>query len=509
MYNYDSNGLITKGLWYLLNGQRNSINFYTVDEKGKIVEKFRIFSEGRISSNKYFYDGSNHLINSLRRYAEGNSAVFRYAYDENRKLTHRTGMLVEGEKIVEKYYYDQEGHLASAEWTNFDSWLTGTIRFEYNDHNQLATAHFAGAGSKSEFEAAIEFSYDTDKNLEEIQWDLPEDDFQKYTFEYVNSDETLTRSKPQAKLLNQNSPGDEPAIFAPGIASDGLSNRDVAITPDGREIYFCTSSNGFQFATILCSKLVDDIWTKPEVVSFGREPHYLYFEPCISHDGSKMLFLSTMPKDSTENKGDEDIWCVDREGDDWGEPYNLGAPVNTNDREFYPSLTTDNTLYFTRTEEGTRESFIYRSKFIEGKYSEPEKLPPQVNCGANRFNAYIAADESYIIVPSLIEEHTIGGVDYYIVFRNDDDTWSEPVNLGQKINSATGQEWSASISPDGRYFFFMANRRRDADEQPDALSYDFFRKLQTQPNNGNCDIYWVETEFIEQLKRKVESGHEN
>ena len=41
--------------------------------------------------------------------------------------------------------------------------------------------------------------------------------------------------------LDQPPPGDEPALFAPGIVSDGLANRDLAITPDGDEIYW--SSN--------------------------------------------------------------------------------------------------------------------------------------------------------------------------------------------------------------------------------------------------------------------------
>ena len=38
--------------------------------------------------------------------------------------------------------------------------------------------------------------------------------------------------------LGQELPGMTPRLFAPGIVSTGLSERDMAITPDGDEIYF-------------------------------------------------------------------------------------------------------------------------------------------------------------------------------------------------------------------------------------------------------------------------------
>ena len=34
-------------------------------------------------------------------------------------------------------------------------------------------------------------------------------------------------------------PGDSARLFAPGIISTGMDERDFAITPDGNEIFFC------------------------------------------------------------------------------------------------------------------------------------------------------------------------------------------------------------------------------------------------------------------------------
>ena len=58
---------------------------------------------------------------------------------------------------------------------------------------------------------------------------------------------------------------------------------------------------------------------------------------------------------------------------------------------------------------------------------------------------------------------------------NKDGKWSEPVMLGPEIN-ATQTEFGASVSPDGKYLFF--HRRVE----------------------GNGDIYWVSSEFMNELR---------
>ena len=69
-----------------------------------------------------------------------------------------------------------------------------------------------------------------------------------------------------------------------------------------------------------------------------------------------------MPIKGSEKEGNEDIWVVDRIGKSWGKPYNLGEPICTEDAEFFPSLTNDGTMYFTRQFKGGNTNIIYRSK---------------------------------------------------------------------------------------------------------------------------------------------------
>jgi len=49
--------------------------------------------------------------------------------------------------------------------------------------------------------------------------------------------------------VGQTPPGAEPKLFAPGIISTGLYTRDVAITPDGKELYYCVAVGNFGYAT--------------------------------------------------------------------------------------------------------------------------------------------------------------------------------------------------------------------------------------------------------------------
>ena len=43
----------------------------------------------------------------------------------------------------------------------------------------------------------------------------------------------------------------------------------------------------------------------------------------------------------------------------------------------------------------------------------------------------------------------------------------------------------------------------DEKSQPWSLTYNLFQQLQSEPKNGNADIYWVKSDFIEDLKAKA------
>lgn len=302
--------------------------------------------------------------------------------------------------------------------------------------------------------------------------------------------------------LGQKAPGITPEVFAPGLVSTGAFDRDVAITPDGREIYFGMMGPGYAYSGVVVTRLVDGHWTEPDIVPGFEDPQYMSLEPALSADGNTLFFLSNRPDGATGGKArNQDIWAITRTRNIWSEPRNLGAPINSDSAEYFPSTTRDGALYFTREETGGLGA-IYRSRRVDGRYQQPERLPPQVNSGRSQFNAFVAPDESYLIVPVQGRPDSIGGCDYYVVFREPDDRWSEPINLGPGVNTAGSQEHSPYVSPDGKYFFFMSSRL----VRPERLTYRVFREWHDRPSNGNADTWWVDASVVTSLRAKAVFG---
>ncbi len=84
------------------------------------------------------------------------------------------------------------------------------------------------------------------------------------------------------------------------------------------------------------------------------------------------------------------------------------------------------------------------------------------------------------------------------------DTWSQPFNLGETINTVKGEEYSPYVSPDGRYFFFMSPRRRaDLFAPGEMLTWEKLRRLHDTPGHGNPVVWWVDADFLQALRPKA------
>lgn len=305
----------------------------------------------------------------------------------------------------------------------------------------------------------------------------------------------------QGDYFGQILPGDTAKLFAPNTICTGMNERDFAISPDGNEIFFCREVGNFKYTTIFYTQRINNIWTTPEVFEYCTNPIYKYVEPHLSLDGKKLFFISNMPIDST-SVGNEDIWVSTKTYNKWSIPQNIGSPVNTKSKEFFPSITHDGTIYYTHLDTLVNDEFIYRSRFVNGAYQQPEKLGPNVNIGRARYNAFIAADESYIIIPAYGMPDSFGGTDYFISFRDSQDNWSQPINMGFKINTSNPKEWSASVSSDGKYIFFMSARMNN--NEIDKLSQQSLHEFHNSPQNGNTDIYWISSSVIDELRQQAD-----
>ncbi|MCP4610572.1 MAG: hypothetical protein GY845_17825 [Planctomycetes bacterium] len=270
----------------------------------------------------------------------------------------------------------------------------------------------------------------------------------------------LAQGIPDGPYLGQVPPGDIPQLFAPGIVTLANSNEfNGSFTPDGQEFYFTAANPNYTGDKVMMTHQRDGSWTTPEVAPFSGQ--YIDWGVYPSPDGRRLFFGSSRPNHTwlTFN-----IWMCERQGSTWSEPVKLG--LNSSSRDYAGTCTLDGTYYFLSERDGGTS--IFRSVPVNGAYTQVEKLPNPINNGTSNLDPYIAPDESYLIFAS----NRQGDQDLYISYRNEDDLWTEPVNLGPGVNTPD-TEWNPFVSPDGQYLFFARS---------------------TGPKSApqNLDLYWVD-----------------
>ena len=271
--------------------------------------------------------------------------------------------------------------------------------------------------------------------------------------------------------LGQKLPGMTPEVFAPGIISTDVSEGCVSFTQNNNLFLFTRSGKG-----ILLMQQVNGKWTAPELAPFSAGKCDWDF--MLAPDDKTVFVSSGRPdKKGGDTLRDYRIWVSERNGDNWSTPVLLPAPVNTGQHDSYPAITDDGTLYFfSNRDGGLGEGDIYRSGKIGSKYPDVDNLGSPINTSYHEVDPYIAPKENYMIFCS-DRPGGFGDADFYISFRTKEGIWSNPINMGAKINSKAA-EYIPYVTSDGKYFFFTSNKP------------------------GNREIYWVDAKVIEDLRPK-------
>jgi len=118
---------------------------------------------------------------------------------------------------------------------------------------------------------------------------------------------------------------------------------------------------------------------------------YSVAHPALSSDEKRLYFSSDMPG----TIGQSDLWYVDILGDNsYGKPVNLGLGINTEARENFPFISSNNVLYFsTDGRAGLGGLDIYFTQLNEqGLPTEIKTLGAPINSGKDDF-AFIINEE--------------------------------------------------------------------------------------------------------------------
>jgi len=154
-----------------------------------------------------------------------------------------------------------------------------------------------------------------------------------------------------------------------------------SLSADGRLLFFtaCNRRDGYGSCDLYFSERVGERWTKPRNVGPPINTRAWESQPALSADGRTLFFAARREG----GLGAIDIWKATRLPDgNWSEPENLGAPINTAKDDQAPFIHPDGqTLYFISDgHPGMGESDIYLARRqADGSWGEPQNLGYPIN----------------------------------------------------------------------------------------------------------------------------------
>lgn len=189
-----------------------------------------------------------------------------------------------------------------------------------------------------------------------------------------------------------------------------LNESTPVFTKDGKTVYFTrnnfingklgTDSNKTTLLKLYRATLEGEKWTNIYELPFNSD-NYNVAHPTLSADEHTLYFASDMPG----TYGQSDIYKISIKDDgSFGAPTNLGSVINTDGRETFPMLTTSGELYF--------------------------------------------ATDGH---PGL------GGLDVFVSKMNKDNSFRNPINIGEPVNSSY-DDFGFLINESSGYGFVTSNR---------------------------------------------------
>jgi outer membrane protein OmpA-like peptidoglycan-associated protein/tetratricopeptide (TPR) repeat protein len=205
-----------------------------------------------------------------------------------------------------------------------------------------------------------------------------------------------------------------PAVNVGSPINTPLSEGAPTLSADGQILIFaaCDRPSGMGSCDIYFSRKVGNRWSPPMNIGPPINTKYWETQPSFSSDGKTLYFISNRPG----GYGDADIWqSTLNENGTWGSPVNLGSKINTAGREESPYIHPDTkTLYFSSNGRvGMGGSDIYVSRKDEqGNWGEPTDLGYPINTFGNE-NSLLVSGSGNLAYFSSDRAGGYGGLDIY------------------------------------------------------------------------------------------------
>ena len=190
---------------------------------------------------------------------------------------------------------------------------------------------------------------------------------------------------------------------------------------------------------------------------------YQETRPLIAPDGKTIYYSRAFHPENIGGEEDEnDIWYAEMNdtGDAWQKSQNLGAPLNNKGSNYISSITPDGNAMtvILGNEYGKRDKMkpgVSISTKTSDGWSDPQPLEIINAFIESTDGNYFLASNRKVLIMAIDRYDAYGGKDLYVSFLQRNNRWTEPLNLGNDINSAH-TESSPYLAADNETLYFSS-----------------------------------------------------
>ncbi len=182
--------------------------------------------------------------------------------------------------------------------------------------------------------------------------------------------------------------------------------------------------------------------------------------PVISPDGKTLFFTRQGHPGNLGDPNMQDIWMAEIQPDNsYGLSVNVGAPLNNTDNNAATSITPDgHTLLLLNKymPNGAMEKGVSTARRNGEKWEAPVGCNITNFYNSNMYGEYALSASGKVMIMTIQRTDSRGGKDLYVSFSNPDGSWTEPLSMGDSVNTAGGES-TPFLAADESTLYFSTN----------------------------------------------------
>ena len=227
------------------------------------------------------------------------------------------------------------------------------------------------------------------------------------------------------------------------MISTDLPEFATTFSVSGDTVWFSRASADYGDLAIMRSIRTGGVWSEPDTVL--HYPDAPVADPFMSHDGTRLYFSADL-SEREEGGASWDTWLIQRVGNNWTAPMNVGSPPNTDSVDIFVSETLDGDLVFRSNLTGRHISLAERTD--EG-WADVVALEIPNTEGRRPGNPLVSPSGHAIVFSMDIDDSDGAGL---FVTCREDGGWSAPELLPEPINSPY-VDFAPGLGADGELYF--------------------------------------------------------